>query len=219
MNNLFKPAAYVALVLSSALLALAPAVAQDHSQHKSGHENHTNHKNHTSMKAAKVSHSSSVYQVDAHWITHKGEHMTLADLQGQPVIVSMIYGSCTTACPVLVNDAKRLYTSLSDEAQKQVKLVMVSFDNSRDTPKALADYVKQYKLNSDRWVFLHGEDQDIRTLATVLGVRYRKRPDGDFDHSNLITVLDENGVIQHRVEGLGQPMDKAAKVVDKLIQQ
>lgn len=216
MNNLFKPAAYAALVLSSALLALAPAVAQDHSQHKPGHENH---KNHTSMKAAKVSHSSSVYQVDAHWITHKGEHMTLADLQGQPVIVSMIYGSCTTACPVLVNDAKRLYTRLSDESKEQVKLVMVSFDNSRDTPKALADYVKQYNLNSDKWVFLHGEDQDIRTLATVLGVRYRKRPDGDFDHSNLITVLDENGVIQHRVEGLGQPMDKAAKVIDKLIQQ
>ncbi|KPD23790.1 SCO family protein [Idiomarina zobellii] len=156
MNNLFKPAAYAALVLSSALLALAPAVAQDHSQHKPGHENH---KNHTSMKAAKVSHSSSVYQFDAHWITHKGEHMTLAD------------------------------------------------------------YVKQYNLNSDSWVFLHGEDQDIRTLATVLGVRYRKRPDGDFDHSNLITVLDKNGVIEHRVEGLGQPMDKAAKVVDTLIQQ
>ncbi len=219
MNNLFKPAAYAALALSSALLSLAPAVAQDHSQHKSGHENHANHKNHTSIKAAKVSHSSSVYQVDAHWITHKGEHMTLADLQGQPVIVSMIYGSCTTACPVLVNDAKRLYTSLSDKAKEQVKLVMVSFDNSRDTPKALADYVKQYNLNSDSWVFLHGEDQDIRTLATVLGVRYRKRPDGDFDHSNLITVLDKNGVIEHRVEGLGQPMDKAAKVVDTLIQQ
>lgn len=216
MNTLFKSAA--ALALSSTLLVLAPAMAQDHSQHQSGHENHKSHTNHTSMKAAKVSHASSVYQIDAHWVTHNNEHIRLADLQGKPVIMSMIYGSCSTACPVLVNDVKRLYTNLSEKAQQQVKLVMVSFDNSRDTPKALADYVKQYNLNNDSWVFLHGENADIRTLATVLGVRYRKRPDGDFDHSNLVTILDDKGLIEHRIEGLGQPMESAAKVINSLVQ-
>ncbi|WP_287818213.1 SCO family protein, partial [Idiomarina sp.] len=175
------------------------------------------HSNHTTMNAAEVSHSQSVYQIDASWKTHQKNELKLSELEGTPVIISMIYGSCTTACPVLVHDVKRLYSKLDEDTQKHVKLVMVSFDTNRDTPEALADYVKQYKLNNDNWLFLNGSEQDIRTLATVLGVRYRQRPDGDFDHSNLITILDKQGVIAERIEGLSQPMDKPAKVVTKLV--
>jgi protein SCO1/2 len=48
-------------------------------------------------------------------------------------------------------------------------------------------------------------------------VRYRQRPDGDFDHSNLITILDKQGLIVERIEGLSQPMEKPANVVAKLV--
>ncbi|MCA1767382.1 MAG: SCO family protein [Idiomarina sp.] len=207
MNKLFQ------LTVLASLLFSAQLVAQDHSHHNK----HSDHSNHTTMNAAEVSHSQSVYQVDASWNSHQNTQLQLSELQGQPVIMSMIYGSCTTACPVLVHDVKRLFTSLDNDTQKQVKLVMVSFDTDRDTPEALAEYVKQYQLSNDNWLFLNGSEQDIRTLATVLGVRYRQRPDGDFDHSNLITILDKQGVIAERIEGLSQPMEKPAKVVTKLV--
>ncbi|WP_417439612.1 SCO family protein [Idiomarina abyssalis] len=207
MNKFFQLTALASLVFSAQLMA------QDHSHHNK----HGDHSNHTTMNAAEVSHSQSVYQIDASWKTHQKNELKLSELEGTPVIISMIYGSCTTACPVLVHDVKRLYTELDEDTQKHVKLVMVSFDTNRDTPEALADYVKQYKLNNDNWLFLNGSEQDIRTLATVLGVRYRQRPDGDFDHSNLITILDKQGVIAERIEGLSQPMDKPAKVVTKLV--
>ncbi|KPD22783.1 MULTISPECIES: SCO family protein [Idiomarina] len=207
MNKFFQLTALASLVFSAQL------IAQDHSHHNK----HGDHSNHTTMNAAEVSHSQSVYQIDASWKTHQKNELKLSELEGTPVIISMIYGSCTTACPVLVHDVKRLYSKLDEDTQKHVKLVMVSFDTNRDTPEALADYVKQYKLNNDNWLFLNGSEQDIRTLATVLGVRYRQRPDGDFDHSNLITILDKQGVIAERIEGLSQPMDKPAKVVTKLV--
>lgn len=207
MNKFFQLTALASLVFSAQLMA------QDHSHHNK----HGDHSNHTTMNAAEVSHSQSVYQIDASWKTHQKNELKLSELEGTPVIISMIYGSCTTACPVLVHDVKRLYSKLDEDTQKHVKLVMVSFDTNRGTPEALADYVKQYKLNNDNWLFLNGSEQDIRTLATVLGVRYRQRPDGDFDHSNLITILDKQGVIAERIEGLSQPMDKPAKVVTKLV--
>ena len=206
MNKLFQ------LTVLASLLFSAQLVAQDHSHHNK----HSDHSNHTTMNAAEVSHSQSVYQVDASWNSHQNTQLQLSELQGQPVIMSMIYGSCTTACPVLVHDVKRLFTSLDNDTQKQVKLVIVSFDTDRDTPEALAEYVKQYQLSNDNWLFLNGSEQDIRTLATVLGVRYRQRPDGDFDHSNLITILDKQGVIAERIEGLSQPMEKPATMVTKL---
>ncbi|MDV6315296.1 SCO family protein [Idiomarina sp. HP20-50] len=207
MNRLFQLTVLASFVFS------APLLAQDHSHHNM----HGDHSNHTAMNAAEVSHSQSVYQVDATWNTHQNKPFKLAELEGQPVIISMIYGSCTTACPVLVHDVKRLYTNLDKDTQKQVKLVMVSFDTARDTPEALADYVAQYQLDDNSWLFLNGSDQNIRTLATVLGVRYRQRPDGDFDHSNLITILDQKGLIVERIEGLSQPMDKSAKTINKLV--
>ncbi|RUO77861.1 SCO family protein [Idiomarina seosinensis] len=205
MNRLLQVTALASLVFS------APLMAQDHSHHTQ----HGDHTDHTTMNAAEVSHSQSIYQIDALWNTHQQSSLKLSELAGTPVIISMIYGSCTTACPVLVHDAKRLYNSLDEATQKQVKLVMVSFDTARDTPEALADYAKQYNLNNN-WLFLNGSEQDIRTLATVLGVRYRQRPDGDFDHSNLVSILDKHGVIAERIEGLSQPMEKPAQLVTQL---
>lgn len=212
MNKCLQLAALAALACSPG------ALAQDHSHHAmtQKHTDVADHSNHTRLQAAPVSHAQSVYHVDARWTTHNNTEMTLSELNGTPVIMAMMYGSCTTACPVLVHDVKRLYDALDPVAQKQIKLVMVSFDTDRDTPKALANYVQQYDLNDDNWVFLHGSKQHIRTLATVLGVRYRQRPDGDFDHSNLITILNQDGVIAERIEGLSQPMEKPAQRINHL---
>ncbi|WP_417667082.1 SCO family protein [Pseudidiomarina sp.] len=200
------------LALATFCLVSGAAFAQDHSQHS-----HHDHKNHTTLGAAEVSQDDSIYHLDGTWQSHTGETLTLADLQGQPVVISMIYGSCTTACPVLVNDARRVFEALPEQYQAHVKLVMVSFDQDRDTPAALAEYADKYGLGDDVWTFLHGDDNNIRALATLLGVRYRKRSDGDFDHSNLVTVLDTQGRIVQRTEGLNRPIDAAAAALIKVI--
>lgn len=206
MNAMIKLLAGIGV---AGLLA-SGALAQDHSHHH-------NHANHTTLGAAEVRQDDSIYHLDANWQAHTGQELTLAQLQGQPVVISMIYGSCTTACPVLVNDARRVYEALPAAYQPYVKLVMVSFDEDRDTPAALAEYAAKYNLGDDTWLFLHGEDSDIRAMATMLGVRYRKRPDGDFDHSNLVTVLDTQGRIVQRTEGLNRPVEDAVKALMKVI--
>lgn len=202
------------IIAVAASLIFGSSMAQDHSHH-----NHHDHKNHTTLGAAQVSHEDSIYHLEGEWQTHTGETIQLSDLQGQPVLVSMIYGSCTTACPVLVNDARRVYQALPEAYRAQVKLLMVSFDEDRDTPAALAEYADKYGLGENVWLFLHGESNNIRALATVLGVRYRQRADGDFDHSNLVTVLDTQGRIVQRTEGLNRPVDDAVAALIKVIDE
>jgi protein SCO1/2 len=41
----------------------------------------------------------------------------------------------------------------------------------------------------------------------VLGIRYRQLPEGGFNHSSVIALLDPGGVFLARVEGMGQPAD------------
>src|SRR5690606_4633108 len=153
------------------------------------------------------------------WQAHTGESLTLASFQGQPVVISMIYGSCTTACPVLVNDARRIFEAMPEAYKSEVKLVMVSFDEDRDTPAALAEYAGKYNLGDDVWTRLHADDDNIRAFATLLGVGCRKRSDGDFDHSDLVTVLDVRGRVVDRVEGLNRPVEDAVNALVKIIDE
>jgi len=43
----------------------------------------------------------------------------------------------------------------------------------------------------------------VRALAALLGVQYRRLPDGDFNHSSTIELLDAEGRIAARTNTLG----------------
>lgn len=196
-----KHASIAAAVL---LLACAPAFGDDP---------HAGHRNHDAMAAAPVDHAESIYHLEGAWTDHRGTEFTLASLRGGPVVMVMIYGSCTTACPILVQDARRLEAMLADDVRAKTRFVLVSFDPVNDTPEALADYAAGRGLDDSRWRFVRGDRAQIRALAMLLGVRYRDNGDGTFDHSNLVTVLDADGRAVHRIEGLMRPMDAAATAV------
>lgn len=196
-----KRASIAAAVL---LFACAPAFGDDP---------HAGHGKHDAMAAAPVDHAESIYHLEGAWTDHRGTEFTLASLRGGPVVMVMIYGSCTTACPILVNDARRLEAMLADDVRAKTRFVLVSFDPVNDTPEALADYAAGRGLDDSRWRFVRGDRAQIRALAMLLGVRYRDNGDGTFDHSNLVTVLDADGRAVHRIEGLMRPMDAAATAV------
>ncbi|MCP1727291.1 protein SCO1/2 [Natronospira proteinivora] len=180
---------------------------------------HEHHQEHTPLEATELTHDDSLFHLSAEWTNHRGETLTLADFSGHPMIITMIYGNCETACPILVHDAHRTERALPEHLQAQVKVLVVSFDEQRDTPDALASYADQRDLDQDHWHFLHGEAADIRTLASLLGIRYRANQDGSFDHSNVVAVLDGNGQIAHRTEGLVRPVDAAVAALRQQTQK
>src|SRR5690625_8005914 len=77
--------------------------------HTSGHgEHHGAHGHPEPLAAMEPLPGHSMYHLDNVWRTHRGEELQLADLRGSPVVVSMIYANCDTACPILIRDALRL---------------------------------------------------------------------------------------------------------------
>jgi len=144
----------------------------------------------------------SVYQLDATWTTDSGTAFTLAELRGRPVVLAMFFASCGYACPRIVSDLAQIEATLPADVRARARFVLVSFDDVRDTVAALHAYREQHELAADRWILLRGAPGDIRELAAVLGVSYRREASGLFSHSNLITVLDANGEIVHQRSGL-----------------
>lgn len=151
----------------------------------------------------------SLLHLDDVWTDHRGDAVTLADHRGHPTVIVLFYGTCITACPVLLRDAELIEAALPDDVRAAVRFLMVTFDPERDTPERLAAYAAEKGLDRERWSFLTADDRAVRRLAAALGVRYRPDGQGGFAHTNLITVLDGDGVPIAHLEGLGLGPDAA----------
>lgn len=132
-------------------------------------------------------------------LADQDEHTINVDVfRGHPVIITMFYGSCPAACPLLVSNIKRIEASLAPATREDVRVLLVSFDAERDTPAALRALAKAHHVDTSRWRFAAGVDDDSRQLANVLGVEYKKGEEGFFTHNSVISVLDREGRIVAR---------------------
>ena len=55
----------------------------------------------------------SLYQTESTWVTDQGKHVKLRELVGRPQIVVMFFANCQFACPIIVNDLKRIEAALT----------------------------------------------------------------------------------------------------------
>lgn len=160
--------------------------------------------------------SSSLYQLDATFTADNGQPFALGQLRGRPVVLTMFFASCGYACPLLLTDMQAIREKLPAEIRDQAAFVLVSFDSVRDTPAALATYRGQRQLDA-QWTLLHGDDNAVRELAALLGVKFKQEADGMFAHSNLITILNPAGEIVHQRNGLKGGLDEAAHAVSAAV--
>ena len=160
---------------------------------------------HPSVPGAAPSRSQSVYEVSAALVDQHAQPVGLDVFRGHPVLISMFYASCPDACPLLIADLQRIEMELPPNARADLRVVLVSLDPGRDTPEALQALARAHGVDESRWRFLRAPDDSVREIAAVLGIKYRRLPDGNFNHSSIITLLDRAGVIETRVEGIGQP--------------
>jgi protein SCO1/2 len=146
----------------------------------------------------------SLYDLPITLVDRTGTAKPLAAFRGTPVLVTMFYGSCASACPLLTSDLKRIEQQLPAAVRDHVRVLMVSFDQARDTPVALGRMTEECGMDPARWTLASASDDDARSLAGVLGIRYRKLDNGDFFHSSAIVLLDRDGRIRARLDGLGR---------------
>lgn len=157
----------------------------------------------------------SVFQLPAQWETQTGENIALADLKGNVVVSVMIYTSCKMACPRLVSDMKNIEKEIGQKTKVPVKYLIVSIDPETDTPERLTSFAKENNMTGDQWVFVRGSEENTREFANVLAVKYASISPVDFSHSNIISVFDKNGVMQHQMEGLAVNNEETIKAIRK----
>lgn len=158
----------------------------------------------------------SLYQLDSEWTSDVNRVVRLGVLEGRVQVVAMFFTHCEYACPLILRDLKRLQAALPESTRSRVDFVLVSLDPERDTPAVLHAYRNKSGLGNDHWTLLSGRPEDVRELAALLGVNFRKDGRGQFAHSNLITVLNSAGEIVHQQAGLNRPPEETVAAIRKL---
>jgi protein SCO1/2 len=159
----------------------------------------------------------SVCNLSAQWETDDGKKMALADLNGQVRVISMFYSTCQGVCVITKNNMQQIDASLSPATRERVKFVLVTLDPARDTAAALRSYRRVENMPASRWTLLRGDDAATGRLASFLGVAYGRDSSGRFIHSSEIVILDSDGRVLHRHNGVAANLSGIASEVDAAV--
>ena len=146
-----------------------------------------------------------------------GKELGIDYFKGSPVIMAMFYASCPQACPLLIGKLQSIDAKLPADQRQNLRVLLISMDPDRDTPQALADSFATYNLDAGRWKMARPRPQDVRTLAALLDVRYKQSANGEFSHNSGVTVVDREGHIRLRVEGLASEEARVTELLTQML--
>ncbi|HKS54830.1 MAG TPA: SCO family protein [Steroidobacteraceae bacterium] len=137
----------------------------------------------------------SVYQLEAHLTNQSGAKHGLDVYRGQPVLITMFYGSCPAACPLLIDTLRAVERAAPATQRQRLRVLMISIDPEHDSVQNLAELARSRHIDLSRWTLARTDAATVRRIAAVLNVQYRQLPDGGFNHSSVITLLSPRGEI------------------------
>ncbi|MGB3273108.1 MAG: heme o synthase, partial [Xanthobacteraceae bacterium] len=136
----------------------------------------------------------------------QGRPIALADYRGRPLVVSLVYTSCSTTCPVttqhLIDAVKEAQRSLGTE---RFAVLTVGFDARRDTPQHMAAFARRQGIPAGVWQLASGDEATLSALMQDLGFSYQAVA-GGFDHIAQTTIIDAEGRVYRQVYGDDFPL-------------
>ena len=146
----------------------------------------------------------SVYQLSVPMVDQEGRHFDFAGLRGKPRLITMFYTSCPYMCPLIIDTVRLTERELDAAERTKLSVLMISFDAERDQPDVLRAQSEKRKIDTARWTLAHTDAANVRKIAAMLGIQYRRLDDGDFNHSSVLILLDPEGRIAARTETMGK---------------
>lgn len=130
-----------------------------------------------------------------------GVPLALAAYRGKPLIISLIYTSCSSVCPPTtqhligaVAEARRIFGA------GEFAVLTVGFDARNDTPVHMAQFAAVQGVKFDNWQLASADTGTLSALLRDLGFSYVAIT-GGFDHITQTTIIDREGKIYRHVYG------------------
>lgn len=158
-------------------------------------------------------------QTSDHVLTdHTGRSLALADLRGKPLVLSLIFTSCATVCPI-TTDHLREQVKLAQRAMGDgaFNILTFGFNAAGDRPAQLAGFAGTHKLLAmPGWQIASADPDTTATLLEELGFSFRSAA-GGFDHVTQTTILDAEGVVYRQIYGEAFPLPVLIEPLKELV--
>ena len=152
-----------------------------------------------------------------------GGAFALTDGDGKPVtsqtfpgnwrLIYFGYTHCPDACPTTLSKLGAALDKLPAPARSKIRVLFITVDPARDTPKVMGDYAKAF---GPEFVGLTGSAANLATVDAEFHV-YAKRHDlagGDYamDHSSIIYVMAPDGSFSGLLDDSMSPDELARRL-------
>jgi protein SCO1 len=128
-----------------------------------------------------------------------GRELELGELRGRVVLVTGIYALCSTACPQILIETRKLLDSLPADVRANVSVVALSLNPEYDTTAIMAAVASGYGFTHPEFRYLNGKPEVVHeVLDRMQFARFRDPKTGIIEHANLLMVLDAEGRIAYR---------------------
>ncbi|MBI5874875.1 MAG: SCO family protein [Deltaproteobacteria bacterium] len=139
---------------------------------------------------------------DYSFIDQDGKRFKLKEFaSGKPFIISLIYTKCGHICPAITMNFKNAVKEAGKDFGSKFNAITIGFDAESDTPQRMREYGGNFTDNFKNWKFAAADKETIEKLAKDIGFYYKKT-DGGFDHLNVVSIIDANGMIYGHVYGI-----------------
>ena len=122
----------------------------------------------------------------------EGRNFRSSELANKVWIADFIYTNCPAECPRMSSQMHKVEEALRSD--NDVRLVSISVDPARDTPKALKNFAQGFGGATAQWKFLTGAPDTVHLVA------YKTFHVGDvlgrIEHSTKFVVVDKQGEIR-----------------------
>jgi protein SCO1/2/putative membrane protein len=133
-----------------------------------------------------------------------GRFVQRDDLLGKVCVFSVFFCQCNTSCPI----TQKAMAGLQDKfaAYPDVVLLSINVYPGHDTPSIIADYARGRGADPARWLFLHGERDEIYNfvqggLLQALAENTAGERGDAVAHTPNFIIVDSRGVIRGYVDG------------------
>ena len=130
---------------------------------------------------------------------------------GRPVVLSFIFTTCTSICPLLTGTLAQLQDKLGADRDR-VHIVSISIDPEEDTPAKLEAYAKKYHAGP-AWNHYTGTVEAIIKTATAFGT-YRGNK---MAHTPVIFVRKAPGEQWVRFDGFATAKELLQEIPGKAV--
>ncbi len=149
---------------------------------------------------------------------HRGDRLALEELRGKPLVVSLIFTSCSTVCPLTTDYLREaVEDARATLGTNAFSVLTFGFDASGDSPAQLSAFANTRDIDGvPGWYVASADEATTTALLDDLGFSFEAAA-GGFDHITQTSILASDGRVYRQLYGEAFPLPLMVEPLKELV--